>query len=59
MALYALLIALLVWPLLRSAAPPRPFAIGAAVLLVTATGLALSVRLDPMAETVPPYSLRK
>lgn len=59
MALYTLLVALLVWPLFRSAASPRPFAVGAAVLLVAATGVALSVRLDPMAETVPPYSLRK
>jgi hypothetical protein len=59
MALYALLVALLAWPLFRSAAAPRPFAVGAAILLVGATGLALSVRLDPMAETVPPYSLRK
>jgi hypothetical protein len=59
MALYALLVALLAWPLFRSAASPRPFAVGAAILLVGATGLALSVRLDPMAETVPPYSLRK
>jgi hypothetical protein len=59
MALYALLAALLIWPLFRSAASPRPFAIGAAVLLVAAGGLALSVRLDPIAETVPPYSLRR
>ncbi len=59
MALYALLVALLVWPLFRSAASPRPFAIAAAVLLVGAAGLALSVRLDPMAETIPPYSLKK
>jgi len=59
MAVYVLLVALLVWPLFRSAAAPRPFAIGAAILLVAATGIALSVRLDPMAETIPPYSLRR
>jgi hypothetical protein len=31
--------------------------VGAAALLMTAgAGIALSVRLDPMAETIPPYS---
>jgi len=56
MALYALLTALLVWPLLRPAATPRVMGAAAAILLVAATGLALSVRLDPMAPTIPPYS---
>jgi ABC-type uncharacterized transport system permease subunit len=56
MAVYALLVALLVWPLLRAASRPRPFAIGAGILVLIAAGLALSVRLDPMAPTIPPYS---
>jgi hypothetical protein len=59
MALYALLIALLFWPLLRRAASRRGFAAAAAMLLVAATGIALSVRLDPLADTVPPYSEAK
>ena len=56
MAVYALLAALLVWPLFRSAARPRPFLIGAGILLIAGTAVALSVRLDPMAPTIPPYS---
>ena len=56
MALYALLSALLVWPLLRLAVAPRRFSAAAAVLILAATGVALSVRLDPMAPTIPPYS---
>ena len=56
MALYSLLAVLLVWPLFRSAARPRPFLIGAGILLIAATAVALSVRLDPMAPTIPPYS---
>jgi hypothetical protein len=57
MAVYALLVALLAWPLVRAAAAkPRPFAVGAALLVIVAGGLALSVRLDQMASTIPPYS---
>jgi hypothetical protein len=56
MAVYALLVALLAWPLLRAASRPRPFAIGAGILVMVAAGLALSVRLDPMAPSIPPYS---
>jgi hypothetical protein len=56
MAVYALLVALLAWPLVQTAAKPRPFAIGAGLLVIAAAGLALSVRLDPMAPTIPPYS---
>lgn len=56
MALYALLAALLVWPLFRAANRTRPFLIAAGILLVGGAGLALSVRLDPMAPTIPPYS---
>jgi hypothetical protein len=56
MALYALLFALLIWPLLKGAANGRAFAAAAGVLVIGAAGVALSVRLDPMDETVPPYS---
>jgi hypothetical protein len=56
MALYALLVGLLVWPVVRSAAAPRLFALGALALVIAAAGVASSVRLDPMAPTIPPYS---
>ncbi len=56
MAIYALLVMLLVWPLVRAAAVPRFFVIAAGLLTVAGVGLALSVRLDPMAPTIPPYS---
>jgi len=56
MALYALLVALLAWPLIRSVADRRWFGAAAALLLIAAIGLSLSVRLDPMAATIPPYS---
>jgi hypothetical protein len=55
-AMFALLGALLFWPLVQGAADRRHL-VGAAALLMTAgAGIALSVRLDPMAETIPPYS---
>jgi hypothetical protein len=47
---------LLVWPLVKAAAMPRLFVIAASLLAVVGAGLALSVRLDPMAPTIPPYS---
>jgi hypothetical protein len=56
MALYALLFAMLAWPLFHVAARPRPFGLGALVLVLAAAGTALSVRLDPIAATIPPYS---
>ena len=56
MAVYVLLVALLVWPLVHAAAGRRLFGIGAGVLVIAAMGLALGVRLDPMAATIPPYS---
>jgi hypothetical protein len=56
MALYAFLIALLAWPLLRAAASERGYAITPALLLVAATSLSLHVRWDPMAPSIPPYS---
>jgi hypothetical protein len=59
MSLYALLVAMLVWPLVRAAAEPRLFAIGAALLVLAGVGVALSVRFDPLAPTVPPYSERR
>jgi hypothetical protein len=59
MAIYALLMALLLWPLVRQAVSKRGFTIASLLMLVAAAGLALSVRLDPMAPTVPQYSLKK
>jgi hypothetical protein len=56
MAIYALLVTLLVWPLVKAAAVPRLFVMAAGLLAILGAGLALSVRLDPMAPTIPPYS---
>lgn len=56
-ALPLALAAMLVWPLI----PPmraRSAATAGLALLVAATGIALWVRLDPLAPTVPAYSLR-
>lgn len=39
--------------------PARAARIGAALLLVATLGTALTVRLDPLADTVPPYSADK
>jgi hypothetical protein len=58
MAVFALLTTLLIWPLLADAGPPRVVLIVAGVLAVLAVGLALSVRLDPPAATIPAYSLK-
>ena len=44
---------------LWEAIPARAARIGAALLLVAALGTALTVRLDPLADTVPPYSADK
>lgn len=44
---------------LWEAIPARAAQIGAALLLVAALGTALTVRLDPLADTVPPYSADK
>ena len=57
MALYALLFALLAWPLLK--VESRGYRAAAAFMILVAAGTALSVRLDPMASTVPPYSLKQ
>ncbi len=54
-AVFAPLALLLLWPLL----PPlrhRTAFLAALVLMLVAAGVALSVRLDPIAPSVPPYS---
>jgi hypothetical protein len=57
-AVHALLAALMLWPLMRAAVAPRLAAAGAAVLILAGAGLAMNVRLDPLAPTVPTYSER-
>lgn len=59
MALFALLVAMLAWPLFHGAAGPRLFGLAALLLVLASAGIALSVRLDPIAETIPPYSKRR
>ncbi|WCT73416.1 M20/M25/M40 family metallo-hydrolase [Sphingomonas naphthae] len=54
--LFALMALMLLRPLI--ALPPRALLIGGAALGVVATGIALSVLLDPMAPSVATYSLR-
>jgi hypothetical protein len=56
-ALPLALIAALFWPLVP-AVPPRRAVTAGLVLLVAAIGIALWARLDPIAATVPPYSLK-
>jgi hypothetical protein len=56
MAIYLLLVVLLLWPLTAGLANRRSAAIAAAALLVLASATALWVRLDPIADTIPPYS---
>lgn len=56
-ALPLALIAALLWPLVP-AVPSRRAATAGLVLLVAAIGIALWVRLDPIAATVPLYSLK-
>jgi hypothetical protein len=55
MAVFAALLAMLLWPLAPTAAGPRTMALIAA-LGVMGLGLAVSVRVDPPADTVPTYS---
>jgi hypothetical protein len=57
MAVFLVLALALVWPLLAGV-PRRPMLMLAAGLAVAAVGLALWVRLDPLAPSVPAYSLR-
>ncbi len=57
LAIFAPLTLLLVWPLL----PPvkvRPALLTALLLSIAAGGIAVSVRLDPMAPSIPPYNPR-
>ncbi len=56
-ALPLAMIAVLLWPLIPLV-PRRGGAIAAGMLLVAAAGVALSVRLDPMAPSVATYSLK-
>ncbi|MDG2521758.1 M20/M25/M40 family metallo-hydrolase [Caulobacter segnis] len=58
MILLLLLCALLIWPLLQGAVKPAWGLAICAVLLIAAGGIATSVRLDPMADSVPPASRR-
>ncbi|MEY2883290.1 MAG: hypothetical protein RL490_1014 [Pseudomonadota bacterium] len=54
-AVFAPLVLLLLWPLLP-VAPRRPILLAALALVLAAGALALWVRLDPVAPSVPPYS---
>lgn len=56
-AVLAPLAALLVWPLLPRP-PRRTLLLAALVLIIGGAALALWVRLDPIADTVPPYNPR-
>lgn len=59
LALHAWLAAMLLWPLLQRPARPRLYQLAAMLLMLGSAGLALSVRFDPVAETIPPYSERR
>ena len=56
MAAYALLAAMLLWPLLGQIPAPRAKGLAALMLVLVATATALSVRLDSPAGTIPLYS---
>jgi len=57
-AAFAPLTLLLLWPILPRV--PRPAAVITALLLIAAAGgIALWVRIDPVAASVPPYSARE
>lgn len=57
-AIFAPLALLLLWPLLPKV-PRRTAAVAALLLVAVAGGIALWVRLDPVAASVPPYPSRK
>jgi hypothetical protein len=57
-AIFAPLALLLLWPLLPRVSR-RAAAVAALLLVAVAGGIALWVRLDPVAESVPPYPSRK
>lgn len=57
-AAFAPLMLLLIWPLLPHPVPRRPLLLLALVLAIAATAMALWVRLDPVALSVPPWPPR-
>jgi len=59
MLAFLLLVAAAVWPLGRIARPRRRMLFAVAALLAAALAIAVQVRTDPMAETIPAYSLDK
>jgi hypothetical protein len=56
---FLLLAAIAIWPLARMGRVHRTGLAGIAILLVMAAAIAVHVRIDPMAETIPAYSLDK
>jgi hypothetical protein len=58
MSLFVMIVVLLLLPLVVDVAGRRPMLVLAAVLTVAAVGIALWVRFDPMAPTVPAFSLK-
>ncbi|WP_157602403.1 M20/M25/M40 family metallo-hydrolase [Sphingomonas sp. PR090111-T3T-6A] len=58
-ALFLLVLAAAFWPLARYERAPRWALVALAVLLVMAGAIAVHVRTDPIAPTVPAYSLDK
>ncbi|MBA2933449.1 M20/M25/M40 family metallo-hydrolase [Sphingomonas sp. CGMCC 1.13654] len=59
MLAFLLLLAAAVWPLGRIERPDRRVLLAAGALLVAALAIAVQVRTDPIAETIPAYSLDK
>jgi hypothetical protein len=59
MLAFLLLAAAAVWPLARIARPRRRMLVAVAALLAAALAIAVQVRTDPIAETIPAYSLDK
>lgn len=58
-ALFAPLALALLWPLLPAPLSRRTLLIAATVMVAGNAALALDVRLDPMAATIPPYDPKK
>jgi len=59
MLAFLLLVAAAIWPLGRIGRPGRRVVYGVAALLAAALAIAVQVRTDPIAETIPAYSLDK
>ncbi|PXA84287.1 peptidase M28 [Nostoc sp. 3335mG] len=59
MLAFLLLVAAAVWPLGRIETPRRRILFAVAGLVVAALAIAVQVRTDPIAETIPAYSLDK